>query len=312
MCAKDAEWTPSFKGPSMSRRAFSLIEVLVAFAIIALLIALLLPAVQSSRESARKTQCRSHLKQWGIALHNYHDVYQMFPPANQMGQSHFFTMLPLIEQSALHSRLPFEFTFAQLDALAAHEVQILHCPSDPGSYGKFTSYAGNYGTGFQSRGWNGFFRGAYSPAPTRSHEMTDGLTHTAAMSEWLVGSEPDRRRAIWRTSRRLTEPAEFDQFATLCRETPHPNGPVGMPKGMPWTEGQAGFTLYNHILYPNDVSCSNGGATLEGAYSASSLHPGGANVLFGDGRATFASTSIDLTIWRATGTRNGSESVQFD
>ena len=62
------------------RRGFTLIELLLVIAIIAVLIALLLPAVQPAREAARRTQCRSHLKQLGIALHNYHDVHQTFPP----------------------------------------------------------------------------------------------------------------------------------------------------------------------------------------------------------------------------------------
>src|ERR1700691_5792522 len=74
---------PRFKRPTQS--GFTLIELLVVIAIIAILIALLLPAVQAAREAARRTQCRNNLKQFGIALHGYHDVFRTFPQAGTVG-----------------------------------------------------------------------------------------------------------------------------------------------------------------------------------------------------------------------------------
>ena len=97
----------------MKRRGFTLIELLVVIAIIAILIALLLPAVQQAREAARRTQCRNNLKQWGLALHNYHDQYNMFPPAAISGQggswgpSFYPMLLPLIDQAPLYNQLTF-------------------------------------------------------------------------------------------------------------------------------------------------------------------------------------------------------------
>lgn len=91
---------------------FTLIELLVVIAIIAILIALLLPAVQQAREAARRTQCKNHLKQIGLALHNYHDVYLVFPPgrtslqiAVYSGHSTQTFLLPYLDQAPLYNSL---------------------------------------------------------------------------------------------------------------------------------------------------------------------------------------------------------------
>lgn len=108
-------------------RGFTLIELLVVIAIIAILIALLLPAVQQAREAARRTQCKNNLKQWGLALHNYHDTYNIFPPAlngsGRFNNAAFYSggnvvqntsgwvfLLPYIEQSAAYGLYNFNST----------------------------------------------------------------------------------------------------------------------------------------------------------------------------------------------------------
>src|ERR1700704_1172169 len=93
------------------RRGFTLVELLVVIAIIGILVALLLPAVQSAREAARRTQCTNNLKNLAIGLHNYHDTYKAFPPGFDFGDWWVATWgwsyhtLPFIEERALHDQL---------------------------------------------------------------------------------------------------------------------------------------------------------------------------------------------------------------
>src|SRR5579859_7854071 len=96
----------------LKRKGFTLIELLVVIAIIAVLVALLLPAVQQAREAARRSQCKNNLKQFGLALHNYHDAYKMFPPggdAQSWGNSNWLNwqakILPFIDQGPLYNQI---------------------------------------------------------------------------------------------------------------------------------------------------------------------------------------------------------------
>jgi len=93
------------------RGAFTLIELLVVIAIIAVLVALLLPAVQQAREAARRSQCKNNLKQFGLALHNYHETHRVFPPAeiSTTGWSWGALCLPFLDQSAIHQQINFDY-----------------------------------------------------------------------------------------------------------------------------------------------------------------------------------------------------------
>lgn len=168
-----------------SRQGFTLIELLVVIAIIAVLIALLLPAVQMAREAARRTQCRNNLKQVGLAMHNYHDVFNLFPNGNmnwrwlQGGGFSFLNgnfspqtaMLPYLEYGVLYNQFNFNFnphvgagsggSWMNLTAIN-FRVEGFLCPSDV-----ITPVALNYGV---ANGMNNFTQ----PVPCNNYRWCAG------------------------------------------------------------------------------------------------------------------------------------------
>ncbi|NOX55774.1 MAG: DUF1559 domain-containing protein, partial [Planctomycetes bacterium] len=131
------------------RRGFTLIELLVVIAIIAILIALLLPAVQQAREAARRTQCRNNLKQIGLALHNYHDVYGVFPPAliNSGRQGDRNTNGPVLNATAWIMLLPY---VDQAPLYEQYNSNLASNPSCP-SVGWLPQCPGIAGTGWDNQ-----------------------------------------------------------------------------------------------------------------------------------------------------------------
>lgn len=293
---------------SWTRSGFTLLEIVVCIGVIGILMSILLPAVQSAREAARKTHCQSNLKQIMLAFHEHEATYRVFPGAMAHRESWFVQILPLLEKQKPRV----------VNGLVIGESggPLYACPSDPFATGKATggdlSYMMNNGHGNHRR--DGFFAGQ-GFQPIRPAEVSDGLSRTAAIAEQLVTLPADiasatdfdspawKHRLVLKTTSFIPD---YDEFADECEHRSQPPlYSIYMPDS------------YTHIQTPNRKSCQNGplGSAQNGGYdavTASSLHPGGAYVAMGDGSVHFVSDSIDRGVWRAIGTRNGNETVSND
>ena len=302
-------------------RAFTLIEVLIVITLIGVLIALVLPAVQSAREAARRALCSNNLKQLGLAMANYESVHRVFPPDgfNRTYYSAFARLLPYVEMMPLYNQINFELDYSVVSdstcSTANHtRLAVFACPSDGVesiNYAK-TNYCLNYGNmaTIPSSGGNGPFAttGDGRPIPLGFSDVTDGSGTTVAVAEWLIGVfvSPPEKRSIYYFGSNGTATPPSDP-ATTCRTlsvTGLDLNSIDPFKGESWLSGG---NKYNHVMNINERSCRFRGNVSGVMVSASSNHPGGANVLFLDGHVRFMSEGGSLAIWKALGSRNGSE-----
>ena len=298
-------------------RGFTLIELFVVILVIAVLLALLLPAVQQSREAVRRTVCVSQLKNVGLGIQNHAEGRNAFPAGygqSPFGVSFLFQILPYLEQTSLYNSVNLSGDVEDDNNFTASErlPGIFLCPSDASratpESANSTNYAGNAG----HSPMNG--EGVFIQRPLRASDVTDGLSRTVGVAEWIVGpgtpKRPTRLGSVYRLKGNYGDTrTDRDAFTRACEAL----GPADIQqfypffKGEFWLMGNMDFTLYNHTVPPNQPSCV--ADQNMSAATAGSLHPGGAHVLTMDGGTHFVKESIDPQVWLALGTRSDAEAV---
>jgi len=323
-------------------KGFTLIELLVVIAIIAILIALLLPAVQQAREAARRSQCKNNLKQIGLALHNYHDVFNVFPiganttTAGNWGISFWVSLLPYLDQAPIYNQFVFDAPSpgytggggpGQLingPLVRGLVLPFLKCPSSPlpntkdtggGIFTQISNYAGISGavndaggTGFQNSSvTNEFNSDNCCSCPAQGIHARGGLL--------LAIKSLNFRDIVDGTSNTMFVSEQSD----FAKNNVGQGQQVQITNNHGWMMGTAGlsetttqrrFNLTTIRYAPNAVK-QFGGSLLPGVCNNDganngifSPHTGGVQALLGDGSVKFISDNIDLSTLKRAATRN--------
>jgi prepilin-type N-terminal cleavage/methylation domain-containing protein len=307
-------------GPTAA--GFTLVELLVVIAIIGILIALLLPAVQSAREAARRIQCSNHLKQIGLAIHNYANGMGAFPPGTNANYEGWpgsdggnripapFFLLNYLELDNANSQ--YDFTVGSVYAgesqnqyINTLRVPVYNCPSDEPKWTTAPSAMPNHPPWakmnyFPVWGWGkiklihhprlrknrigAFFVGSR----TRFRDITDGTSHTVVYTE-MIQTDPEDWRTTW-----------WDDITVFVMTGQTPNTSV------------PDFFQDGRCVNLPDTPCIPNVKTKDQEYHARSRHPGGVQATLADGSVRFVNDSIDVPIWNAAGTIHGEEAIPGD
>jgi prepilin-type N-terminal cleavage/methylation domain-containing protein len=316
-------------------RGFTLVELLVVIAIIGVLVALLLPAVQAAREAARRSQCQNNLKQIGLAVHNYADVYAQAFPIGEYSccwGTWLVGVLPYVEQKNLFDRYQYFGSvqnqagnnFAQANSTTRYggslnlpvtrtQIQTYTCPSDsltatPGIFSGITfhNYVANHGNTSLNR---------RSP-----------LERTLTNQNNIYGGAPFIFVADWRANPQVVRLQDiFDGLSNTLAFSETVQGKTNDLRGFAWWNGGAHFEtllapnssrpdVLENISYcrpanPLNPPCTGPTTALPSTIAARSRHPGGVQAVMCDGAIRFVPNTVNLDIWRGASTAHGKETL---
>lgn len=276
---------------SRARRCgFTLIELMVVLAIIAVLVSLIVPAVQQARESARRIQCRNHLRQLALALHNYHDAKQILPAGAYLRGPSFPTetgwgwgamVLPYLDQASLYNRLDFNIETTSGPNASTLKVALpaWRCQSDVGDSTAALRMPGGAVVECAHGNVCGVEGMLSGMSTVRFSDVTDGLSQTFMLGERVIQTPGPGRSLI-----------TAGWYGILSDET---------------------ASVFNSMPFTNAIRSYPINGNFGSAQFFSSRHLGGAHFALGDGSVRFVSQQIDGSVFEALGTIQGHEVSEF-
>jgi prepilin-type N-terminal cleavage/methylation domain-containing protein len=328
----------------LSRRGFTLVELLVVIAIIGILVALLLPAIQAAREAARRSKCSNNLHQMSLALQNHLSTTKFIPPAVDWSKSTssnwsvLARLLPYVEEESLKTLINFNYNYSDVTNAPQHaqvsamKIPMFICPSEQQSEVRIgtsqnhfpPNYGVNEGTWFiydaaSQKIGNGAF---VINVKLNDKAYTDGMSKTLAFSE------------VKTYQAKLANSGTPATAGAAIPDTPAAavayGGTFGTTGHTEWVDGKVHETAFTATFSPNtvvpysdasgatyDVDFISKGESATGtvptyaAVTARSYHSGIVQAAMMDGSVHTLANSVDLTVWRAMGSRNGAEAFEM-